>query len=179
MFKATAVTSVSGCSMKSATYGCINSTAALTAMLDGVIAANSSDTWNTVAADWKAEVDGHLATVRMNVGPAARDAIINLVNLMDQAIETGDADVYRSTMEGFYCEWLGEAGRADIADRTVDALRGSKSTLFRIYPVAAANFPAARALVMRVDDRGVRSFHTLSLENFPEGWRVTYGPDWW
>ncbi len=179
MFKATAVTSVSGCSMKSATYGCINSTAALTAMLDGVIAANSSDTWNTVAADWKAEVESHLATVKMNLSNADKNDITNLVNLMDQAIETGDADVYRSTMEGFYCEWLGEAGRADIADRTVDALRGSKSTLFRIYPVAAANFPAARALVMRVDDRGVRSFHTLSLENFPEGWRVTYGPDWW
>ena len=181
LFKATAVTSVAGCSMKSATYGCINSAAALTAMLDGVISAETGDSWSTVAADWQAEVDSRIATVKVNLGPADKNAISNLVNLMDQAIETGDPAIYRSTMEGFYCEWLGEAGRDEIAARTVQTLEafGSRSTVLRIIPTAAANFPAARALVMRLDDRGIRSLHTLSLEKFPEGWRVTYGPDWW
>ena len=179
IFKATAVTSIAGCSMKHATYGCINSAAALTTMLDGVITAKTGESWATVAAAWKTEVDSHLATQKGAMPFTDRTAIINLVNLMDQAIETGDAAVYRSTMEGFYCEWLGDAGRTDIAQRTVESLAGARSSVWRIFPVAAANFPAARALVLRTDDNNVRSFHTLSLEKFPEGWRVTYGPDWW
>jgi hypothetical protein len=179
IFKATAVTSISGCSMKSATYGCINSAAALTAMLDGVLTATTGDSWNTVAAAWKAEVDSHLASVTLSLATGDKKAIVNLVNLMDQAIETGDADIYRSTMEGFYCEWLGEAGRTEIANRTIDSLGGSSSTVLRIFPTAAANFPTARALVLRVDDRNIRSFQSLTLEKFPQGWRVTYGPDWW
>ena len=179
MFKATAVTSGGGCSTRHATYGCINSTAALTTMLDGVISAETGDSWATVAADWRAEVDSHLATVKMNLGAADRNAITNLINVMDQGIATGDADVYRSTMEGYYCEWLGEAGRTEIAQRVVDSLQGSTSTIYRIFPTAAGNFPTARVLVTRVDDRQIRSFHTLSLEKFPQGWRVTYGPDWW
>jgi uncharacterized protein (DUF2237 family) len=165
--------------MKSATYGCINSTTALTNMLDGVLTARTGESWATVAAAWKTEVESHLATVKMNLGTADKNAITNLVNLMDQAIVTGDADVYRSTMEGFYCEWLGEAGRADIAQRTVDALSGSTSTVWRIFPTSAGNFPTARALVLRTDSRGIRSFHNLSLEKLPQGWRVSYGPDWW
>src|SRR6185295_17134195 len=39
MFKDATVTSAGGCSLKSATYGCINSAAALTTMLDGVLTA--------------------------------------------------------------------------------------------------------------------------------------------
>ena len=179
IFKATAVTSISGCSLKHATYGCINSATALTNLLDGVITANTDDTWATVAADWNAEVSDHLATVKMNLGAADKNAITNLVALMDQAINTSDPDTYRSTMASFYCEWLGEAGRDEIAQRTIDSLEGSTSTVMRIFPTAAGNFPTARALVMRVDSRAIRSFHTLSLEKFPEGWRVTYGPDWW
>ena len=179
IFKATAVTSISGCSMKHATYGCINSATALTNLLDGVITANTDDTWATVAADWNAEMNAHLATVKMNVGAADKTAITNLVALMDQAINTGDPETYRSTMESFYCEWLGEAGRDEIAQRTIDSLEGSTSTVMRVFPTAAGNFPTARALVMRVDSRSIRSVHTLSLEKVPEGWRVTYGPDWW
>ena len=179
IFKATALTSGGGCSMRSATYGCINSAAALTTLLDGVIGDNTSDTWADVAADWNSEVNAHLATVKVNVGAADKTAITNLVALMDQAINTSDAETYRSTMESFYCEWLGEAGRDEIAQRTIDSLEGSTSTVMRIMPTAAGNFPTARALVMRVDSRSIRSFHTLSLEKFPQGWKVTYGPDWW
>ena len=46
--------------------------------------------WATVAADWKATVDSHLATVKMNLGATDKNAITNLVNLMDQAIVTGN-----------------------------------------------------------------------------------------
>jgi hypothetical protein len=179
IFKATAVASASGCAMRSTVYGCINSATALTNMLDGVISAQTGDSWATVAAAWKAEVDSHLATVNLSLPRADRDAIKNLVNLMDQAIITDDAATYRSTMEGFYCDWTGEAGRTDIAARTVDAYQSTQSNIVRIYPTGVSNFTTARVAVRRIDERGIATFFNLSFEKLPQGWRVTYGPDWW
>ena len=179
MFKATAVASAPGCAMKSTVYGCINSAAALTTMLNGVISAETGDSWATVAAAWKVEVDSHLASVPLTMPLADRNAIKNLVNLMDQAIITDDADLYRSTMEGFYCDWTGETGRADIAARTVDAYDSTQSNVVRVYPTGASNFTTARVLVRRVDERGLVTNINLSVEKLPQGWRVSYGPDWW
>lgn len=179
IYKATAVTSISGCSLKSATYGCINSAAALTAMLDGVLTAETGDSWATVAALWKAEVESHLATVNTNLPAADRAAIKNLINVMDQGIVTGDPAIYRSTMEGFYCEWGGEAMRNEIAARTIDTFSSTTQNLLRLYATGTANFPTARVIVRRIDQNGTLSVHNLSFEKFPAGWRVTYGPDWW
>ena len=179
MYKATAVTSVSGCTQKSAVYGCISSAAALTSMLDGVITAYTDDSWATVADLWKATVDSHLATASLSMPRSDRAAITNLVNVMDQAIVNGDAATYRSTMEGFYCEWGGEAIRDEIAQRTIDTYGSTSSVVARIYPTGIANFTTARVTVRRIDERNVTSYITLSVERFPEGWRVTYGPDWY
>ncbi|HUS65248.1 MAG TPA: hypothetical protein VMZ28_11925 [Kofleriaceae bacterium] len=178
VYKATSLTSAQGCATKNATYGCINSAASLTSMLDGVFKAKLGQSFAQVAAGWKAEVDARMAVGKTNLAAADQTAIKNLVNLMDQAIETGDAAVYRSTMEGFYCEWLGEAGRQDIANRTIETYQGSTSTVMRIYPTGVQNFTTARVLLRRNDERGQLSFHTLSAEKFPQGWRITYGPDW-
>jgi hypothetical protein len=179
IFKATAVTSIGGCKLKSAAYGCINSADALTAMLDGVLTAETGDSWATVSALWKAEVDSHLATVNTNLPAADRNAIKNLVNLMDQATVTSSPAVYRSTMEGFYCEWGGDTMRSEIAARTTDAFTSTSQNILRFYATGTANFPTARVIVRRIDQDGTLSIHNLSMEKFPAGWRVTYGPDWW
>ncbi len=179
IFKATAVAPVGACALKSVTYGCINSAATLTAMLDGVLTAQASESWNTVSAAWYAEVASHIATANVKLSLADRNELKNLVNLMDQAIVTDDADIYRSTMEGFYCEWTGESGRAEIALRTVQAFEGTSSTMMRAYPVAMANFPTARVVVRRLDERGLVTAVNLTAEKFPQGWRFTWGPDWW
>ena len=180
IYKATALTSVQGCANKSATYGCISTATNLTTMLDGIFQAKLGKTYAQVAAGWKAEVDARMALAKgVNLPSADQAAIKNLVNLMDQAIETGDAAAYRSTMEGFYCEWQGEAGRQDIANRTVDTYQGSTSYVMRIYATGIQNFTTARVLVRRIDEKGLLSFHTLSAEKFPQGWRITYGPDWY
>lgn len=178
IFKGTALTSVSGCTTKSAVYGCINTPAALTTMLAGLIQTHTGESWSTAIAAWRAEVDAAMASVNVNLTAADQAALKNLVNLMDKGIETGDAATYRSTMEGFYCDWVGEAGRQDIADRTVDAYQASASYVMRIYATGIQNFTTARVLVRRIDERNTVSFHTLSAEKFPQGWRITYGPDW-
>ncbi len=179
MYKASALTTVSGCTTKSAAYGCINTAAALTAMLDGILKANTGDSWTTVAADWKAVVDARMAAVSTTLPSADVTQITNLVNLMDQAIATGDAAVYRSTMEGFYCEWGGEAIRQDIATRTIESYQGSQSSVMRVYNAGIQNFTSAKVLVRRADERNQVSLHILSAEKFPQGWRITYGPDWY
>lgn len=180
IYKDTALTTVQGCSTKSATYGCISSAAALTTMLDGIFQARLGQTYAQVAAAWKAVVDARMALARgVNLTAADQTALKNLVNLMDQAIETADPAVYRSTMEGFYCDWQGEAGRQDIARRAVETYQGSRSYVMRIYPAGIQNFTTARVLLRRYDEKGMLSFHTLSAEKLPQGWRVTYGPDWY
>jgi hypothetical protein len=82
-------------------------------------------------------------------------------------------------MEGFYCEWGGEAMRSEIAARTIDTFSNTSQNLLRLYATGTANFPTARVIVRRIDQDGTLSVHNLSFEKFPAGWRVTYGPDWW
>jgi hypothetical protein len=179
IFKATAVAPVGTCALKSSTYGCINSAATLTNMLDGVLTAKTGESWSTVAAAWKAEVNAHIATVKLNLSLADRNEIKNLVDLMDQAIITDSADLYRSTMEGFYCDWGGESARADIAVRTVEAFESTSSTVMRIYPTGTSNFTTVRVAVRRVDERGFVTPLFYTAEKLPQGWRFTWGPDWW
>ena len=179
ILKASAVSSISGCSLRSATYGCINSATALTNMLDGILQAKTGDTWAEVESAWSTKVATHLDTVKLVLTTADRRAIKNLINLQDQAIAEGDAATYRSTMEGFYCEWGGEAIRNDIATRTVKAYTDTQSSVLAIYPVGPSNFRAARAVVRRLDARGMVSVQVQSLEKTQAGWRVTYGPDWY
>ena len=178
IFKGATVAPVSGCSMKNSTYGCINTPAALTAMLDGLLQANAGESWASFAGAWNATVSARIAKAPLGVTSADTAAIKNLVDLMDQGIITDDPAIYRSTMEGFYCDWNGEAGRAEIAERVTDALRGAKTATQRIYPTGVQNFSTARVLLRRVDERGAISYHTMSAEKFPQGWRITWGPDW-
>ena len=178
IFKGSTLTSVSGCSAKNATYGCITTPAALTNMLDGLLQANTGESWETFAGAWHAQVTARIAKVSLAMPTADSDAIKNLVNLMDQGIVTNDAAVYRSTMEGFYCDWAGEAGRAEIAQRAI-ALGSAKTQTQRIYPTGVQNFTTARMLLRRTDERGAVSYHVASAEKFPQGWRITWGPDWY
>jgi hypothetical protein len=49
----------------------------------------------------------------------------------------------------------------------------------RIYKAGVQNFTTARVLVRRLDERKQITFQTLSAEKLPQGWRITYGPDWY
>ncbi len=179
VLKGTVVTTTVNCAQKSATYGCISSPAQLDRLLDGVLLAVTGDDWATVRAGWDAEVKGHLATANIRLGSADRLAIRNLFLVQDQAIAGSDAAAYRSTMEGFYCDWLGEAGRAEIAARVIDSYVGTTTAVQAIYPTSTVNFTTARVLVKRTDERGVISLQNYTVEKFPAGWRITYGADWW
>ena len=177
IYRETAV-SWSGSCWSSATYGCITTPDALTAMLDGVLRAKVGEPWSVVQPLWEAEVQDALARAPVGMAPNAMSDITNLVRTMDVAVTTGDPVLYRSTLEGFYCEYGGETLRRTVSDRAVAAYGPVSSKVLAVYETGIKNFTTAQALVQRTDERGVSIFSTIYVEHFPVGWRVTWGPDW-
>ena len=176
--RATSVSWIGGCWTHEA-VGCIGTPEALTAMLDDALTRTVGEGWEDVRPAWEAEVQIALATVDVSMPAAAVAEIENLVRVMDEAVTGDDAAMYRSTMDGFYCDWGGEAMREEIAARAVDAYTMTRSQVVSILPTGIKNFATAQVVIRRSDERGVATFQTLSLEHFPSGWRVTYGPDWY
>jgi hypothetical protein len=150
-----------------------------TAMIDGALTSVVGEGWPRVAEAWHAEVEAALEGADVSLSGKDQAEIEALVATMDLAIETDDAPLYRSTMEGFYCEWGGEKMRAEIAARTVAAFTSSSTKVEQIIPTGIKNFRTATVMVRRTDARGLSSFSSLMFEHVPAGWRVAYGPDWY
>jgi hypothetical protein len=178
VFGSTAVTFTGGC-WRHATYGCIATPEALVAMLDGVLAAVTGERWATVAAAWEADVQAALMAAEPSLPDADVAEITALLATMDHAVTTGEPDLYRKTMEGFYCDWGGEAMRTEIAARAVEAFVATRSEPLAILDTGVKNFRTALVVVMRQDERRRKFSYALTVEHVPEGWRVAYGPDWY
>jgi hypothetical protein len=148
-------------------------------MMDGVLVATTGEGWMIAQPLWQAEIERALASDLLAMGPSITSQIDNVVRVMDKAINTHDAQMYRSTLEGFYCDYGGEALRAEISERTVDAFGSTQSKVLAIYDTGIRNFSTANVLVQRTDDHGSVTYGTLMMEHVPVGWRVAYGPDWY
>jgi hypothetical protein len=178
IYRASTVTWNGSCNWN-ATYGCVSTAEQLTSMMDGLLAANSGEGWSSVQPMWQAEVEAALDSGRVGMGPTATAQIANVLRVMDAAIAANDAERYRSTLEGFYCDYGGELLREQISDRAVNAYGTTTSKLLAVFDTGIKNFSTAQALVQRTDDHGVITFGTLLFEHVPLGWRVSYGPDWY
>ncbi len=166
------------CGQFHATYGCIDSVAALTTVLDGVLTSVTGEGWATVQPEWDAVVQAARDAANISVPKVDREAIINLVNVMDQGIVTDDPAIYRSTMDGFYCVARNDVQRLDVATRTVHAFSDTSGGSLRVFPIRRRNYPAARVMLRRREDRAVGINVSLTVEKFPSGWRAVGGPDW-
>jgi len=178
IYRATTV-SWNGSCYSNPTYGCVSTPEQLTAMLNGVLTAKTGEGWATVQPLWQADIERALESDLLAMGPSITSQIQNVVRVMDKALATGDAAMYRSTLEGFYCDYGGEQMRAQIADRAVTAFGATTSKVLAIYDTGIKNFSTAQVLVQRTDDHGATTFGTLMFEHVPVGWRVSYGPDWY
>lgn len=178
IYRASAVTWNGSCYWN-ATYGCVSTPEQLTAMLDGLLTAKTGEGWSAVQPMWQAEVEAALASDRLVMGPTATSQIENVLRVMDQAVATDDAAMYRSTLEGFYCDYGGEALREQISDRAVTAYGSTSSKLLALFDTGIKNFSTAQALVQRTDEHGATTFGTVTFERVQLGWRVSYGPDWY
>jgi len=178
IFRASAVNWSGGC-YAHVTAGCVSTPEQLTTMLDVVLSEHTGEGWATVQPLWQAHVEQAMNREVHGMGPNTTAEIENVLRLMDEAIDTKNAAMYRSTMEGWYCDWGGDEMRAQIASRAVSAFGTSTSKVLALYDTGIKNFSTAQALVQRTDEHGVATFDWLMFERFPVGWRVTYGPDWY
>lgn len=177
IYRATAVTWTNGC-WTHAKVGCINTPEKLTTMLDGAIQAKGYETWAVVQQVWEQKVHEALASADTALPEEDVQEIENLVRVGDLAIARRDAAMYRSTLDGFYCDATADAMRDQVSSRAVSAMSGTTSKIEGIRATGIKNFRTAQVFVRRTDSRGLSTFINLSVEHFPEGWRVTWGPDW-
>lgn len=162
-----------------ATFGCLRDAQELAAFLDSALRSTLHVTWDEVRAGWLAEVEAALALAPSTLPSGDEAEIRALIGWTDAAISGDDAALYRATMEGFYCDWGGEAMRQDIASRTVTAFSASQSQVWAVYPTGTRNFTTALALVLRAEPTGTLSMHPIHVEHTPAGWRITWAPDWY
>lgn len=160
-------------------YGCINTPQTLHAMLAGILEQVAGISWEEFRRFWSAEVWAHLQNVPASVPSEDLAQIQFLVSWIDEAINAQNIANYRAAMDGFYCDWADDASRVAVAERVIANYRDVTSTILSAYPVATRNFSSAVVQLARTERRGAVTIHTLWTEKFPEGWRVTWGTDWY
>jgi hypothetical protein len=160
-------------------YGCLDNAAQVTAMLDGVMQQEVGETFSELRPLWQAQVEEALARISGGVDSDTTAEIKNVLAVMDKAISIDSAFLYRTTIEGFYCDWGGDTARDEIAARAVAAYGTIRTQLLAVYDTGTKNFPTADAYVMRIADDGNLMFAKINFEHLPVGWRVTYSPDWY
>jgi len=102
--------------------------------------------------------------------------IKQLFTVRDQAMSEGNAELYRSTMEGFYCDSLSDSERISIAEHTISKAAAGKSRVIDAFYLPIANYACAlvyfeKAINGKIDI--LRAF----LEHYPLGWRFTWVED--
>jgi hypothetical protein len=102
--------------------------------------------------------------------------IQQLFAIRDQAISEGSSELYRSTMEGFYCDILSDNERMYIAMYTISGLPPVQSNLIDVFDMGIRNFPYAIALFEKNVNGNIETYRAY-LEHYPLGWRFTYVED--
>jgi hypothetical protein len=179
IYGATAITwnSSYGCNWN-LSIGCVSTPEQVTYMLDAALRTIVDVAWADLQPEWAQTVQAALDDMSIGMPRRATNEIGNVLRVMDHAISTDDAAEYRSTLEGFYCDWGGDDVRGDIAERAVTAYGQVHTQLLGLYDTGIKNFSTAQALVMRTEGNELPTFQTIQLEHVPAGWRVSWGPDW-
>lgn len=178
LFVDSAVRTENGCLVDD-DLGCLRGPRDLEAALDAALA-RAGTSWDAVRAGWRAQLDQAARSIPLE-SPSTGDlaAMRALLAAADEAVDTADADGYRRTMEGFYCDWGGESKRDQIAQRMVDRGDSVTSELVALYDNDLRNFPERVGWVHRTDGSGVDELVPVLFERLPQfGWRVTWDPDW-
>lgn len=158
--------------------GCDSTIAGLTAMLAELVAQGGGPAWSDVMASWRSRIQAALDLGPERPAEEDQDDIAALVATLDRAMNTDDVALYRSAMEGFYCEWADDLVREDIAARAVNAFDGVSSEVVAIYHANRRAFEAAVAVVLRKERSGAVMPYLIYVERFEVGWRVTWMVDW-
>ncbi|MGD2092824.1 MAG: hypothetical protein PVH61_42060 [Candidatus Aminicenantes bacterium] len=102
--------------------------------------------------------------------------IQQLFAIRDQAISEGSPELYRSTMEGFYCDLLTDSERMAIAIHATSGLPPVKSNLIEVFDLGIRNFPYALAYFEKNVNGNIETYNAY-LERYDVGWRFIYVED--
>jgi hypothetical protein len=155
-------------------FGCVDSVETMTAALDSAILASTGEHFDSVASDWKADVDTATANLDASVSPDDAKQILDVVHTMQFGAAEHDADLYRSALEGIYCDVGGEEMRQDIATNESVSTASPLESVLSITATGIASFPTAQVKAQRADG----TIASFTVENTPGGWRLTGGDGW-
>lgn len=158
--------------------GCLGGAASVIAAIGWSVEQVTGDTWTDVQHGWSAVVSSYIEQGPTEMSAHDWAEIQRVIQAMDQAVNCDDWAVYRSAVDGFYCDWRSEAGRVTLSERMVDKHDQFESTVLALYPIGTRNYPEAVALVQRTDSTGGTVEIRLRLEKFQEGWRTTWDDGW-
>ncbi|NIM15478.1 MAG: hypothetical protein GTO45_26170 [Candidatus Aminicenantes bacterium] len=96
--------------------------------------------------------------------------IKQLFTVRDQAMSEGNAELYRSTMEGFYCDTLSDSERMSIAEQTISKAAAGKSRVIDAFYLTIKNYAWALVYFEKTVN-GKTEILKAFLEHYPLGWR--------
>ncbi len=155
----------------------VSTTADLERELDRLTREVYGASLDAIRIEWAAALKPYLSAPVRTLSDADLVEIENLIANVDRAITTGNASVYRTAMEGFYCDYETDAGRDMTAKTAVEGRGTVKTTMVSAYPTGGRNFATALVHATRTEERGGVTSTTTSrlwLEHYPVGWRLTF-----
>lgn len=147
--------------------------------LDRLLTATYGESLAQVRLRWRTALAPHLAAPPTRLAASDESAIADVIAVNDAALTKGDAALFRSTMEGFYCDSTTDDERLATAKAMVASRGTVTSKIVSIIPIGRKNYPVAVAFLERSEKRGevtVSVTTSYYLEHFPVGWRITVQP---
>ncbi len=102
--------------------------------------------------------------------------IKQLFTVRDQAMSEGNAELYRSTMEGFYCDSWSDSERMSIAEHTISKAAAGRSMVIEAFYLSIVNYASALVYFEKTVN-GRTEILRAFFEHYPLGWRFTWVED--
>ena len=99
-----------------------------------------------------------------------------LFAVRDKALSEGNADLYRSTMEGFYCDRVSDKERMEQAERMTSFPSPVQCKVIEVFDMGIKNYPVAVVHYER-KIKGENKILRAWVEHYPVGWRFDWVED--
>lgn len=150
--------------------------AKLVEIIDSQLVAHYGITLEQFNEWWLEELTPLLDEEPLRLSQEDIDEIKQLFAVRDKALSEGDADLYRSTMEGFYCDQWADSERMARAKRMTHDAAPVQSKVIEVFDMGIKNHPTALVHFERTVN-GKTEIIKAWVEHFPVGWRVLSADD--
>ena len=137
--------------------------------------------FETLRGQWNDALKPYFAAPVKGLPPADYAEIQNVLGNVDASQSTGNATMFRTALDGYYCDWQNDVERAARSVATTEARGTIKTQIVSAWPARSRNFPTALVHAIRTEDRGgvvTTTTEEFWLERFPVGWRLSWMTGW-